>query len=215
VIDSDQIIQELRRVAVRDKDGRLFVRFCVAVKLIGCKAPAVQTWEARGLIHPLRFSVPRSPAAPMGRVVALPLDELLVCVRRYTRRADVAWTALEDQVLERWVGLRPLESIARSLGRSPAAVQIRMTKLGMRQLEVQGWWSPADIARVAGRTSSAVRMWCRVWDLPCRRLPRVAINPAQFVVWIEQQPRIWRLLSEPAKRRVEQLRACVGKAVAA
>lgn len=222
--DREAIIAELERIAATGEDGRRYVRMCDACRVIGVTNDAVQYWEKKGYIKPLRIRVPSylkfdgngrlmRGAALRGRITAIPLDQLIDRVRRL--RIAHPWTPADDELILQHLGYRSYEWLAEQIGCTVVAVKHHAYNVLRTNLKSnQGLYTTGEIARIVGKHLSTVVFWCKRSGLPHRRLPSgggnhcYLIDPVDLLAWLKTRPVIAKRIKTQAMRHLEHLASC-------
>jgi hypothetical protein len=207
--DKQQIIDALTAAAKPASDGTLYIRACVACKIIGVGPGSQSMWERRGKIAPTRFRVPPRQGASMGVVVAWPLDQVIWYVKQRIPASERVWSERDDNYLLESLGKLSLDAIARELGRTINAVQCRGYDLGVNMHTNAGKLTTGDIAGLCRRTRQAVQLWCSRGDLRYTRLPMgrgdKLIDPADLIAFLKRNPKIYNGLPDASRRRLERM----------
>jgi DNA-binding transcriptional regulator YdaS (Cro superfamily) len=222
--DPDQIERELAAASAEHDDGKRYVRASVAARIIGV-GPGLQTrWIRDGRIMPMRFRVPRGPRAPRGILTAWPLNQAIVCARRYWTNSNRKWTEEEDEFLLAALGELDHATIAAGLQRSACAIAQRATDLGYTQRNAQGLLTTGEVARLCGVSREAVNNWCLKMARPLRfsRVPSAdrakLISTDDLRGFFKANPASFERLSKQAQARIDRVTMTVHqrrKAVAA
>ncbi len=204
-----KIIDALKAAAKPSSTGELYLRPTQACKIIGATYAQITRWERDGKIKPLRFRVTPRRGASMGIVVAWPLPQVIACAKTFRPMRERCWSDQDQEYLLDQVGRKPMRDIAKHLGRSINAVQMRCRELGISRRTNQGLMTTGETASVCRRTRQAVNLWCMREGLKFRRLSDghrdKMINPVDLAAFLKARPLLWSRLPEAARRTVERM----------
>ena len=207
--DITKIIAELTAAAKPSSTGELYLRPAQACKIIGATIAQTTRWERSGKIKPLRFKVTPRRGASRGVVVAWPLPQVIACARAFRPMRERCWSDQDQEYLLEQVGRKPMRDIAKHLGRSLNAVQMRCRELGITRRTNQGLMTTGEVAGVCRRTRAAVNLWCTKEGLKYRRLSDghrdKMIDPEDLAAFLKSRPLLWSRLPEAARRSVERM----------
>ena len=117
------------------------------------------------------------------------------------KRHRKPWTKEEDELLAELVGQYSFNYIANMLGRTPYAIERRLTRLGLLNTKAQGGWLSANqLANALKVEYSVIRRWYRKYGLPLkfsslryysmggkrRKMNTYRILPEEFWKWAEK-----------------------------
>lgn len=77
----------------------------------------------------------------------------------HARSSQRRWTGSDDHLLMTLAGTRNLRFIAEKLNRSVAAVRTRFRRLGVSSIRVREGLTKTELAKMIGRTPTAVQKW--------------------------------------------------------
>jgi hypothetical protein len=207
--DKQKIIEQLTAAAKPAGNGTLYIRACVACKIIGVKTLQGSAWQRLGKIKAIKCRVSVTRITPFGKATFWPLDQAIACARQYMELAYHPWTEAEDEELLASLGVNSIKEIAAKLGRSPMAVKQRGYRLGVTMHNNAGKLTVGQVAGLCRRSRNAVRVWCTRRGLKHTRLLDAGgaymIDPADLLTFIDAHPKIGEHLPEAARRTIKRM----------
>ncbi len=122
------------------------------------------------------------------------------CVSRWARQLGIGrckeprWTGAELDYLERHISRTSWAAMARKLGRSKLAVQIKAKRLGLRKLWTEGL-TKCQVARAFGIDDHRVRKWIDYGWLNARRRRTDRTAASGGDAWLILEPDLRRFIA--------------------